>query len=79
MVTHIVYTTPVFSRSKWRLLKSLQTLFSHETSGVAFQCKRTKRRLLKRMAWLPTFTLRILDVRVNNNIMLIVVPIDMYG
>ncbi len=31
------------------------------------------------MAWLPTFPIRILDDRVNNNIMHIVVPIDMYG
>ncbi len=38
-----------------------------------------KRRLLKTMAWLPTFALRILDDLVNNNIMLITVPIDMYG
>ncbi len=30
------------------------------------------------MAWLPTFALRILNDRVNNNIMLIVVHIDMY-
>ncbi len=30
------------------------------------------------MEWLPTFALRILDNRVNNNIMLVIVPIDMY-
>ncbi len=26
------------------------------------------------MAWLPTFSLRVLDDRLNNNIMLIIVP-----
>ncbi len=44
-----------------------------------FSVNRPKLRLLKTMVWLPTFKLRILDDHVNNKIMLIVVPIDMYG
>ncbi len=51
--------------------------FSLKTLGLCFSVNGAKRRLLKTMAWLPTFSLRILDDHVNNNIMLIVVPIDM--
>ncbi len=51
----------VFQPRKRRLLKTLQTPLQFENSRDAFQCKQTKM-----MAWLRTFSLRLLDDRVNN-------------
>ncbi len=75
MVMPVVYTTPAFSTLKngdfW---KRCRPRFSLKTPGLRFSANGPKRRLLKTMAWLPTFSVRILDDCVNNNIMLIVLP-----
>ncbi len=74
MVTPIVYTT--FWRLKTETFENAaDPILVWKVRGYI---KRTKWRLLKTMAWLPTFAQRILDNRVNNNIILIIVPIDMY-
>ncbi len=69
VVTPVVYTTLAFST----LENTLR--FSLKTQGLRFSVNRPKRRLLKAMACLPTFGLRILEDRVINNIMLIVVTV----
>ncbi len=79
MVKPAVYTTPTFSRSNIETFENAADRFSLKTPGLRFSVNGAKRRLLKMMVWLSTFALRFLDDHVNNNIMLIVVPIDMYG
>ncbi len=64
---YCLHYSGVLHPRKRRLLK---------TPGLRFSVNGPKRRLSKTMAWQATFALRILDDRVNNNIMLIVVPID---
>jgi len=69
MVTPVVYTTPTFSNLVNKdFRKRCRPCFSLKTPGLRFSIKGAKRRLLKTMAWLPTFALRILNDRVNNNI-----------
>ncbi len=68
----------VFEVENGDFWKRCRPRFSLKTPGLCFSVNGPKRRLLKTMAWRPTFALRILDDRVNNNNMLIVVPIDMY-
>ncbi len=78
MDTHIVYTTPAFSRSKTEIFETAaDPRFSLKPTGLHFSVNGPKRRLLKMMAWQPTFSLRILDDCVNNNILLVIEPIDM--
>ncbi len=69
VVMPVVYTTLAFST----LENALR--FSLKTQGLRFSVNGSKRRLLKAMACLPTFGLRILEDRVINNIMLIVVTV----
>ncbi len=68
-----LHYSSIFNPRKWRLSKTLPR-FSLKTPGLHYNVNGPKRRLLKTMVWLPTFALRILGDRVNNNIMLIVVP-----
>ncbi len=75
---HLHYSG-VFKVENWDFWKRFRPRFSLKTPGLRFSVNGPKRRLLEMMAWLPTFALRILDDRVNNNIMLVIVPIEMYG
>ncbi len=73
-----LHYSSVFEVKNGDFRKRCRPRFRLKTPGLRFSVNGPKRRLLKMMPWLPTFALRILDDRVNNNIMLIVVPIDMY-
>ncbi len=75
---HRLHYSGVFEVENWDFWKRCRPRFSLKTLGLRFSVNGAKRRLLKTMVWLPTFALCILDDSVNNNIMLIVVPIDMY-
>ncbi len=75
MVMPVVYTTPAYlTLEKGDFRKCCRLRFSLKTPGLHFNINGPKLRLLKTMALLPTFVLRILDDCVNNNIMHIVVP-----
>ncbi len=68
-VTPDVYTTPVFSTLE--NIDVQKRCCSLKNQGLLFSVNGQKLRLLKTMAWRPSFALHILDARVNNNIMLI--------
>ncbi len=66
----IVYTTPAFSRLKMENLENV--------ADPVLVCKRTNTETFKNDGMAAQFALRILDNRVNNNIMSIIVAIDIY-
>ncbi len=68
-----------FSRSKTETFKKAQTRFSLKTGvTLALQCKQTKTETFEKDGVAAHIRLCILDDRVNNYIMLVIVPIDMY-